>query len=129
MQLRLIQKQPFGDVLQNRCSSEFHNIDKKTPVLVYLFLIKLRALELRPATLFKKRLQHRYFPGNISKLVSTDFFVESVLWLLLCIRQLDSGNIVGEIRKIAYLPLLNYLFKVRGKKCTKLTIKILDQLQ
>ena len=31
------QKQPFADVLQNRCSLKFHNIYRKSPVLESLF--------------------------------------------------------------------------------------------
>ena len=45
-----VQKQPFADVLQNRCSLKFHNICKKTPVL-QLFLTKL--LTCRPVTYLK----------------------------------------------------------------------------
>ena len=45
-----VQKQPFADVLQNRCSLKFHNICKKTPVL-QLFLTKL--LTCRPVAYLK----------------------------------------------------------------------------
>ena len=43
----LLQKQLFANVLQNRCSYKFHNIHMKTPVLEFLFLIKLQALGLK----------------------------------------------------------------------------------
>ena len=43
----LLQKQLFANVLQNRCSCKFHNIHMKTPVLEFLFLIKLQALGLQ----------------------------------------------------------------------------------
>ena len=35
-----LQKQPFADVFQNRCSCEFQNIHMKTPVLEF-FLNKV----------------------------------------------------------------------------------------
>ena len=43
----LLQNQLFANVLQNRCSYKFHNIHMKTPVLEFLFLIKLQALGLK----------------------------------------------------------------------------------
>ena len=43
----LLQKHLFANVLQNRCSYKFHNIHMKTPVLEFLFLIKLQALGLQ----------------------------------------------------------------------------------
>ena len=45
------------------------------------FLIKLLAS--RPATLLKKRLQHRCFPVNIENFLRTPFFTEHLRWLLL----------------------------------------------
>ena len=57
------------------------------------------------------------------------FFIESLLWLFLCIRHLQPGNIVSEIRKTAYPPVLNYMFKVRWEICSKFSIKMLDQRQ
>ena len=42
-----------------------------------LFLIKLQA------TLLKKRLQHRYVPGNIAKFLRTAFLTDHLWWLLL----------------------------------------------
>ena len=38
-----------------------------------LFLIKLQALDLRPATLLKKRLWRRCFPVNFAKFLRTPF--------------------------------------------------------
>ena len=35
------------------------------------------------ATLLKKRLQRKYFPMNIAKLLRTPFFIEHLEWLLL----------------------------------------------
>ena len=38
---------------------------------------------LRPATLLKKRLWHRYFPVNFEKFLRTPFLIEHLRWLLL----------------------------------------------
>ena len=38
---------------------------------------------LRPATLLKKRLWHRYFPVNFAKFLRTSIFKEHFWWLLL----------------------------------------------
>ena len=43
------------------------------------FLIKLKALGLRPATLFKKRLCHKCFPVNFCEISKNTFFTEN-LW-------------------------------------------------
>ena len=40
---------------------------------------------LRPATLLKKRLWHRYFPVNFAKLLRTPSLTEHLRWLLLMI--------------------------------------------
>ena len=39
----------------------------------------------RPATLLKKRLQHRCFPVKFAKFLRTPFFSEHLCWLLLTI--------------------------------------------
>ena len=39
---------------------------------------------LRPVTLFKKRLWHRYFLVNYVKFLRTSFLTEHLWWLLLC---------------------------------------------
>ena len=36
---------------------------------------------LRPATLLKKRLWHRYFPVNFARFLRTPFFTEHLRWL------------------------------------------------
>ena len=46
-----------------------------------LFFNKVAGL--RPATLLKKRLWHRYFPVNFAKFLRTPFFTEHLWWLLL----------------------------------------------
>ena len=55
------QKQPFVDVLQNRCSEKFCNVHRKTTVL------DLQAT----CNFIKKRLQHRCFPVNIGEFLRT----------------------------------------------------------
>ena len=58
------QKEPFA-VLPNRCSSQFLNIHRKTPVFKFL--------------LIKKTLQHRCFPVNIAEFLKASFFYKSPL--------------------------------------------------
>ena len=41
------------------------------------------ATVLEACNFIKKRLQHKYFPVNISKILGTDFFIEQLQWLLL----------------------------------------------
>ena len=64
--LKSVQNQPYADVLQSTCSSKFRN--SKAPMLEVI-----------------KRLQHRCFPGNISKFVRTAFFFVNLRWLLLSV--------------------------------------------
>ena len=59
-----------SNVLQNRWSQKFCNIQKKTPVLESLF--NKVALKL----FIKKRVQHSYFPVNIAKFLRTAFAIE-----------------------------------------------------
>ena len=40
---------------------------------------------LRPATLLKKRLWHRWFPVNFGRFLITSFFIEHLRWLLLIV--------------------------------------------
>ena len=44
-----------------------------------------KVADLRPTTLLKKGLWHRYFPVNFAKFLRTLFFIEHLWWLLLCI--------------------------------------------
>ena len=53
-----VKKQSLGGVLWKGCSEKFHKIHRKTLVLESLFN---KVAGLRPATLSKKRLQHRCF--------------------------------------------------------------------
>ena len=64
-----LQKQPFADVFQNRCSYEFQNIHRKTPVLESFF-------NNGTGKFIKKRLQNRCFPMNIAKFLGATFFTE-----------------------------------------------------
>ena len=60
-----------------------------------LFLIKLQAFrkvaglqtfnKVQVCNFIKRRFQHRYFPVNIAKFLSTPFFTEHHQWLLLAI--------------------------------------------
>ena len=58
-----IQKQPFGDVLQNRYSSKFCKIPRKKPVMKSLFN-KVAGL---------KRLRHKCFSMIFAKLLRTPY--------------------------------------------------------
>ena len=42
-----------------------------------------KVAELKACNFIKKRLQHRYFPVNIAKLLRAAFFIEHIRWLLL----------------------------------------------
>ena len=64
-------EQSFVDVFQNDVRKNFTNFTGKH-LCLNLFLIKLRAW--RPATLLKKRLQHKYFPGEICEIFKNTYF-------------------------------------------------------
>ena len=74
------QKQPFADVLQNRCSYKFCKIHRRTPVLEP-FLNEVTAL--RSKSLLKKRLQHSGFPVNFVKFLRAPFLQNTSGRLLL----------------------------------------------
>ena len=61
----------------------FVEILSATPGWSLLFLIKLQVFS--PATLLKENLtqQHRYFPVNIAKYLTTGSFIKHLWWLLL----------------------------------------------
>ena len=52
-----------------------------------LFFNKVAGL--RPVTLLKKRLWHRYFPVNFPKFLRTPLFIEHIWWLLLEVNKLQ----------------------------------------
>ena len=67
-----IQKQPFADVLQNRCFQCYVIITGKY-LCWSLFLINF----------IKKKLHHRCFPVNIATFLRKVFFIEQCQWLFL----------------------------------------------
>ena len=76
-----------------------------------LFFNKVAGL--RPATLLKKRLWHRYFPVNFAKFLRTPFLTEYLQWLLLTIsRELNNCKKCKKCKEYHY-----FLFQVQiGKK-------------
>ena len=64
------------------------NIHRKTPVLESLFN-KVTGVQtfnkVQVCNFIKRKFQHRYFPVNIAKFLSTTFFTEHHQWLLLAI--------------------------------------------
>ena len=75
-----LQRQPFADVFQNRCSYEFCHIHGKTLVLESYFN---NVAVLKDCNFIKKRTQHRCFPVNIAKFLRTAFFTKHLRQLLL----------------------------------------------
>ena len=71
--LSKIEKFQLADVFQNRCSQVFAIFIVKH-LCWSLFLIRLQAF-------IKKRVQHRCFPGNTTKLLRTAFFIEHLCGL------------------------------------------------
>ena len=61
--IKCAQKQPFADVLQNKCFSKFCKIHRKTPVLESLFN---KAADLN-------RLHHNYLSVIFAKLLKTPY--------------------------------------------------------
>ena len=59
------------------------NLTKFTGKQLYQSLFFNKVANLRPATLLKKRLWHRYFPVNFVKFLRTPLFTEHLWWLLL----------------------------------------------
>ena len=78
----LRQKQSFRCVLYKK--GALRNFVKFTGkhVCQGLFFIKLQASSLKPATLLEKRLWHRCFLVNFTKLLRTPFYTEHLWWLL-----------------------------------------------
>ena len=59
------------------------NFTKFTGKHLYQSLFLNKVAGLRPATLLKKRLWHRYFPVNFAKFLRAPFLTEHLWWLLL----------------------------------------------
>ena len=57
---------------------------------------------LRPATLLKKRLWHRYFPVKFVKFLKTPFFIEHLWWLVL------NAVLVNLWKKVVELSSLHF---------------------
>ena len=81
-------KQPFADILQNRCSKEFRNVHRKAPMLESLFN---KVTCFQACNFIKKNLQYRCFPVNITKFLRTVFFIENLRWLLLNLFDCDES--------------------------------------
>ena len=64
----------------------FRNFAKFTGKHLCQSLLFNKIAGLRPATLFKMRLQHRYFSADIAKILRTAFFMEYLRWLVLKIK-------------------------------------------
>ena len=65
-----------------------------------------KVADLRPATLFKKRLWHRHFPVDFGKFLRTPIFTEHLQWLLLILTHFRSSrpevfNKKGVLRNFA----------------------------
>ena len=82
-------------VLQNRCSYKFPDIHQKSLPDIHQcwshFLIQLETG--RPATLIKKRPQHKCFSSEYHTIFKNSCFIEHPRWLLL--------NMVEEFRRIS----------------------------
>ena len=69
-----VQKQPFTDVIRNRCSKKFRKFHMKATVLEPIFN-NVAGLQ------DSKRLQHRGFPRKFAKSLRTSFFfAEHLRW-------------------------------------------------
>ena len=60
----------------NRYFEKFQKINRKTSLLEYLFN---KATGLRPATLLKKRLRQKCFPGKFAKVLKQPFLFNSLV--------------------------------------------------
>ena len=106
-----IQKQPPEVFYKKRCSQKFHKNLQENPCARASFLIKLQAWGLRPATLLKKRLWHKYFPVNFVKFLAIPFLHQTniekctLLCVLIFIISLKLSKLMERsvIQKIAIL--------------------------
>ena len=67
--VKSVQKQPYADLLQNRC---FAKISQQENTCVGVCVEELQ--------LYVKETQDRCFPVNIAKLLRTAFFIEHLRW-------------------------------------------------
>ena len=106
-----IQKQPPEVFYKKRCSQKFHKNLQENPCARASFLIKLQAWGLRPATLLKKKLWHKYFPVNFVKFLTIPFLHQTniekctLLCVLIFIISLKLSKLMERsvIQKIAIL--------------------------
>ena len=119
-----IQKQPPEVFYKKRCSQKFHKNLQENPCARASFLIKLQAWGLRPATLLKKRLWHKYFPVNFVKFLTIPFLHQTniekctLLCVLIFIISLKTFEINGKVcnTKNSYLKGERWFF-LKLKKC------------
>ena len=71
---------PCPEAVVQRCSVKKVFLEISQNCARVSFLIKLQA---EAATLFKKRLWRRCFPGNFAKFLKAPFLTEQLRWLLL----------------------------------------------
>ena len=71
------QKQPYADVLQNRCYWKFRNIHRKTSVLASLFN---KVAGLRPTTLFQPCTKRDFNTGVFLWKLWTFFWLLLLVW-------------------------------------------------
>ena len=63
--------------------SLFFNKNAGFPLETFFYPLTFSgSIEMRPATLWKKRLRHKCFPVKFVKLLKTLFFIELLWWLL-----------------------------------------------
>ena len=80
------------------------NFTGKNPCVGISFIKK------EPATLLKKRLQHRYFSVKFAKLLRTPFFTEPLRWLLLTL--IKTFKVPGNLNKNFQLLFISQVDKI-----------------
>ena len=79
-----------------------------------------RSSRLRPATLLKKKLWHRYFPVNFVKFLITSFYINHLWWLLLNIeKKYLSSFPIKTIKQIIFCSVV-YEKKRKNKYVSKI---------
>ena len=79
------QRHWMSEAVVQRCSVKkmflkiSQNSQENTRVAVFFD----KVANLRPATLLKNRLRHRWFPVNFAKFLKTSFLIEHLCWLFL----------------------------------------------
>ena len=65
----------------------------------------IKVASLKDCNFIKMRLQHRYFPVNIAKILRTAFFIEQLRWLLINI-----GLVITRYYNVANVLLFFHVF-------------------